>query len=181
MAPAPAPPAPQHVAPPAAPGLPTVAPPTAGLDPYGLLPTGGAAAAFAAIQAPPLPHHHVHAALPPQAEIDQALASLYGEVPEVPKKSSKRSKKGKTEKPSGTGGSKLPGWLAWAKRTKGSSDPTTADRTCPSCGGEARVDIYDPWRGLLHMSCDACFRMWQEVEMPDIPALETSKGKKRKK
>jgi hypothetical protein len=181
MAPAPVQPAPHHPAPPAAPGLPTVAPPSAGIDPYGLLPTESAAAAFAAIQAPPQPNHDVHAALPPQAEIDQALASLYGEVPEAPKHGGKRAKKEKKEKTSGAGGSKLPRWLAWAKRTKSASDPTTAERTCPSCGGEARVDIYDPWRGLLHMSCDACFRMWQEVEMPEIPALETADGKKRKK
>jgi hypothetical protein len=179
MAPAPVQPGLHQPAPPAAPGLPTVPPPAAPVDPYGLLPTESAAAAFAAIQAPPKAHPDVHAALPPQAEIDQALASLYGEIPDVAKDSAKREKKEKKAKEGD--GSKLPRWLSWAKRTKSAPDPTTAERTCPSCGGEARVDIYDPWRGLLHMSCDACFRMWQEVEMPEIPALETADGKKRKK
>jgi hypothetical protein len=35
--------------------------------------------------------------------------------------------------------------------------------TCPSCGGTARIDIHDPFRGRIHLSCSACFRMWQET------------------
>ena len=39
-----------------------------------------------------------------------------------------------------------------------------ADRehTCPQCGARAIVDIHDPARGRLHLSCGSCFNMWQE-------------------
>jgi formate dehydrogenase maturation protein FdhE len=41
---------------------------------------------------------------------------------------------------------------------------TKSAHACPSCGTEANVDISDPWRGLLHMNCPSCFKMWQEVD-----------------
>lgn len=34
--------------------------------------------------------------------------------------------------------------------------------TCPQCGAIAHVDIHDPLRGRIHLSCDNCFKMWQE-------------------
>ncbi|MEO8695470.1 MAG: hypothetical protein ABI658_18250 [Acidimicrobiales bacterium] len=33
---------------------------------------------------------------------------------------------------------------------------------CPQCGATARVDIHDPLRGRVHLSCADCFKMWQE-------------------
>lgn len=36
------------------------------------------------------------------------------------------------------------------------------EHTCPQCGAVARVDIHDPMRGRIHLSCDSCFKMWQE-------------------
>ncbi|MEO5839168.1 MAG: hypothetical protein ABIQ73_21065 [Acidimicrobiales bacterium] len=36
------------------------------------------------------------------------------------------------------------------------------EHTCPQCGATARVDIHDPLRGRIHLSCDNCFKMWQE-------------------
>jgi hypothetical protein len=37
-----------------------------------------------------------------------------------------------------------------------------ADHLCPQCGALARIDIHDPIRGRIHLSCDSCFKMWQE-------------------
>jgi hypothetical protein len=36
------------------------------------------------------------------------------------------------------------------------------EHTCPQCGALASVDIHDPMRGRIHLSCDSCFKMWQE-------------------
>lgn len=36
-----------------------------------------------------------------------------------------------------------------------------AEQRCPQCGGPARIDIHDPMRGRIHLSCDACYKMWQ--------------------
>ena len=36
------------------------------------------------------------------------------------------------------------------------------EHTCPQCGATARIDIHDPMRGRIHLSCDSCFKMWQE-------------------
>jgi len=35
------------------------------------------------------------------------------------------------------------------------------EHICPQCGAKANVDIHDPMRGRVHLSCDACFKMWQ--------------------
>jgi len=35
------------------------------------------------------------------------------------------------------------------------------EHTCPDCGARASVDIHDPMRGRIHLSCDSCFKMWQ--------------------
>ena len=35
------------------------------------------------------------------------------------------------------------------------------EHTCPQCGALARIDIHDPLRGRIHLSCDSCFKMWQ--------------------
>jgi hypothetical protein len=37
-----------------------------------------------------------------------------------------------------------------------------AEHLCPQCGTVARIDIHDPMRGRIHLSCDSCFKMWQE-------------------
>lgn len=36
------------------------------------------------------------------------------------------------------------------------------EHLCPQCGAAARVDIHDPMRGRIHLSCDSCYKMWQE-------------------
>ena len=36
------------------------------------------------------------------------------------------------------------------------------EHLCPQCGAKAHVDIHDPLRGRVHLSCDNCFKMWQE-------------------
>jgi hypothetical protein len=36
------------------------------------------------------------------------------------------------------------------------------EHVCPQCGSTARIDIHDPVRGRIHLSCDSCFKMWQE-------------------
>ena len=35
------------------------------------------------------------------------------------------------------------------------------DHICPQCGAKANLDIHDPMRGRVHLSCDSCFKMWQ--------------------
>ena len=35
------------------------------------------------------------------------------------------------------------------------------EHTCPQCGARASLDIHDPMRGRIHLSCDSCFKMWQ--------------------
>ena len=37
-----------------------------------------------------------------------------------------------------------------------------AEHVCPQCGAVARIDIHDPMRGRIHLSCDSCYKMWQE-------------------
>jgi hypothetical protein len=37
---------------------------------------------------------------------------------------------------------------------------------CPRCGAPSRVDINDRTRGVLHVSCDECFAMWQTPATP---------------
>ena len=45
--------------------------------------------------------------------------------------------------------------------------PGVADAPlCPRCGAPARVDINDRTRGVLHVSCDECFAMWQTPAEP---------------
>lgn len=36
-----------------------------------------------------------------------------------------------------------------------------AGHACPRCGHPARIDINDRTRGVLHLSCAECFKMWQ--------------------
>ena len=33
---------------------------------------------------------------------------------------------------------------------------------CPSCGSGANIDLVDRRRGIQHLSCTGCFRVWQE-------------------
>jgi hypothetical protein len=35
------------------------------------------------------------------------------------------------------------------------------EHACPQCGAKASIDIHDPMRGRIHLSCDSCFKMWQ--------------------
>jgi hypothetical protein len=37
-----------------------------------------------------------------------------------------------------------------------------AEHLCPQCGAAARIDIHDPMRGRIHLSCHSCYKMWQE-------------------
>ena len=50
-----------------------------------------------------------------------------------------------------------------------------AEHTCPQCGARARIDIHDPMRGRIHLSCDSCFKMWQQrvesTEQSDEPFM----------
>jgi transposase-like protein len=43
-------------------------------------------------------------------------------------------------------------------------DVRTDAPVCPRCAGPARIDINDRTRGVLHLSCDSCFKMWQVRE-----------------
>ncbi|TML06945.1 MAG: hypothetical protein E6G39_20725 [Actinobacteria bacterium] len=36
------------------------------------------------------------------------------------------------------------------------------EHTCPHCGARASIDIHDPMRGRIHLSCESCFKMWQQ-------------------
>jgi hypothetical protein len=36
-----------------------------------------------------------------------------------------------------------------------------SEHRCPQCGAVANLDIHDPMRGRVHLSCDSCFKMWQ--------------------
>ena len=47
-------------------------------------------------------------------------------------------------------------------------DPATR-LVCPVCNAAARVDVVDLREKRLHMSCDQCFRMWQDrVRTDDV-------------
>ncbi|MDH3706747.1 MAG: hypothetical protein OES57_11825, partial [Acidimicrobiia bacterium] len=32
---------------------------------------------------------------------------------------------------------------------------------CPTCGSAAKIDLIDRHRGLQHLSCVSCYRVWQ--------------------
>ena len=38
---------------------------------------------------------------------------------------------------------------------------------CPSCGAPGQLDIREGASGRCYLSCNSCFRMWQEVREPD--------------
>jgi hypothetical protein len=42
------------------------------------------------------------------------------------------------------------------------------EHNCPQCGAKANVDIHDPMRGRIHLSCDSCFKMWQVRVEPTV-------------
>ncbi len=65
---------------------------------------------------------------------------------------------------------RAPKWLRWAERMTGRKDKheATSEHVCPACGGPASIDIMDRARGIRHMSCDSCFKMWQE-RLPATP------------
>jgi hypothetical protein len=50
-------------------------------------------------------------------------------------------------------------------------DPATR-LVCPACGDTARVDVVDLREKRLHLSCDRCYRMWQDQVRSDddVPA-----------
>jgi hypothetical protein len=50
-------------------------------------------------------------------------------------------------------------------------DPATR-LVCPSCAMTARVDVVDLRSKRLHLSCDRCYRMWQDQVRADdkVPA-----------
>ncbi len=93
-------------------------------------------------------------------ELDAYYASLYlSEDSEIEDdRKTRRAEKVKR--------SKLPRWLRWAEKVSTRSnerDDVASEHVCPACGGPASVDILDRNRGIRHMSCDSCFKMWQEV------------------
>ena len=45
--------------------------------------------------------------------------------------------------------------------------------SCSMCGQRARVDIVDLRTRRVHLSCDGCYRMWQEQIRRDDPAAIT--------
>jgi hypothetical protein len=38
---------------------------------------------------------------------------------------------------------------------------------CPSCGAPGQLDIREGASGRCYLSCNSCFKMWQEVREPD--------------
>ncbi len=94
------------------------------------------------------------------SELDAYYASLYlSEDSEIDDdRKARRAEKAKR--------SKLPRWLRWAEKMSTRSnerDEATSEHVCPACSGPASIDILDRNRGIRHMSCDSCFKMWQEV------------------
>ena len=41
---------------------------------------------------------------------------------------------------------------------------------CPACARRARIDLVDLNARRVHLSCDRCYRMWQEQIRADDPA-----------
>ncbi|HEX7094670.1 MAG TPA: hypothetical protein VF183_02225 [Acidimicrobiales bacterium] len=61
--------------------------------------------------------------------------------------------------------------LAAERLARRLADIPPESRACPRCGEPARLDINDRTRGVLHLSCDACFKMWQ---VPSKPSTSTA-------
>jgi hypothetical protein len=61
-------------------------------------------------------------------------------------------------------------------RTEGAAEVTLArvddEHVCPQCGAKANVDIHDPVRGRVHLSCDSCFKLWQVRVEPTVHSDE---------
>jgi len=38
---------------------------------------------------------------------------------------------------------------------------------CPGCGAPGQLDIREGASGRCYLSCNSCFKMWQEVREPD--------------
>ena len=38
---------------------------------------------------------------------------------------------------------------------------------CPACGAPGQLDIREGASGRCYLSCNSCFKMWQEVREPD--------------
>lgn len=55
------------------------------------------------------------------------------------------------------------------RRGAKNAEVTGPAHLCPRCGGEARVDIADPGRAQIHLSCDSCFKMWQQPAEESTP------------
>lgn len=56
-------------------------------------------------------------------------------------------------------------------RARRLADVPPSARVCPRCGDLARLDINDRTRGVLHLSCDGCFKMWQVEHLPTPPTV----------
>jgi hypothetical protein len=52
-------------------------------------------------------------------------------------------------------------WLRAEGATETRLPRVDDEHTCPQCGAKASLDIHDPMRGRIHLSCDSCFKMWQ--------------------
>lgn len=39
---------------------------------------------------------------------------------------------------------------------------------CPQCGQPGHTDIHDKTSGRRYLSCNSCFKMWQESGAPDV-------------
>ena len=48
------------------------------------------------------------------------------------------------------------------------TEPAVGRQYCERCGSDARIDIHDPFRGRMHLSCHTCYRMWQVTIEPTI-------------
>ena len=47
------------------------------------------------------------------------------------------------------------------------SNHEEAEFPCPSCGAPGQLDIREGASGRCYLSCNSCFKMWQEVREPD--------------
>jgi len=52
------------------------------------------------------------------------------------------------------------GWRGRRHARQKTAAPRAAQHLCPQCGSIARIDIHDPFRGRLHLSCNVCFKTW---------------------
>jgi hypothetical protein len=57
--------------------------------------------------------------------------------------------------------------------TSASGAGASARLHCQACGSRARIDLVDLSTRRVHLSCDRCYRMWEEQIRADDPARLT--------